>query len=209
MSPHVAGTTPYPWPFDGDLAGTGTALVVVVPDDFAVDPDGHAAEQFDRLATAVRRAGGVLVVATTTTPARPGRSLPDRRAVPGLGAPQALAGRAPDLAVRSRGVDAFYGSELDAELRNRGIRRLLLAGVGLETSVHSTMRDANDRGYECLLVVDASTPIDRTLVDPAVSMIEMSGGIFGAVGRVADVIRALVPAPEAETDLTTPQGALT
>jgi nicotinamidase-related amidase len=97
--------------------------------------------------------------------------------------------------VHAGGIDAFYGSDLDLILRTAGIVRLLLAGCDLETSVHSTMRDANDRGYECLLVVDACAAVDQGLVAAAVSMIEMSGGIFGAVGRAADVIAALDPAP--------------
>ena len=80
-------------------------------------------------------------------------------------------------------------------LRTGRIRRLLLAGVGLETCVHSTMRDANDRGYECLLVLDACVPIDPSLVPASVSSIEMSGGIFGAVGTSADVIAALSTPP--------------
>jgi nicotinamidase-related amidase len=98
------------------------------------------------------------------------------------------------------GLDAFYASDLDVVLRRRGVRRLLLAGVGLETAVHSTMRDANDRGYECLLVVDACAPIDPALVPASVSMVETSGGIFGAVGRVADVVAALAPAHSPTTE---------
>ncbi len=58
------------------------------------------------------------------------------------------------------------------------------------------MRDANDRGYECLLVLDACVPIDPDLVTASVSSIEMSGGIFGAVGTSADVIAALTTVPE-------------
>ena len=61
--------------------------------------------------------------------------------------------------------------------------------------MHSTMRSANDRGYECLLVVDACAPLDPDLVPPAISMVEMSGGIFGAVGTTAPVLAALAAAP--------------
>ena len=72
---------------------------------------------------------------------------------------------------------------------------LLLVGLGLETTVHSTMRSANDRGYECLLVVDACAPLDPDAVPNAVSMVEMSGGIFGAVGLTDPVLAALDAAP--------------
>ena len=75
-------------------------------------------------------------------------------------------------------------------LRSHAIERLILVGYGLETCIHSTMRSANDRGYECLLVVDACVPYDEALVASSISMIEMSGGIFGAVGTSAAVIEA-------------------
>ncbi|NKY41308.1 cysteine hydrolase family protein, partial [Cellulomonas septica] len=100
-----------------------------------------------------------------------------------------------DVALDAGGIDAFYASDLDLVLRTRGVRRLVLAGVGLETCVHSTMRDANDRGYECLLVVDACVPVAPDLVGAAVSSVEMSGGIFGAVGRTAAVVTSLTTRP--------------
>ena len=76
-----------------------------------------------------------------------------------------------------------------------GATHLLVAGLGLEGPVHSTMRGANDMGYECLLVLDASAPLAPDLVGPSRSMVEMSGGIFGAVGATADVLAALRPLP--------------
>jgi biuret amidohydrolase len=186
MSHHVPATTPYPWPYDGDLAGSGTALVVITPS--GARPPAELIGTVSDLAGAVRRCGGTVVSATTTAPARvQGSSVP--AADPPM--PDPLGWMPPDHAVRAAGIDAFYGSDLDLILRTGGIARLLLAGCDLETSVHSTMRDANDRGYECLLVVDACAAVDQGLVAAAVSMIEMSGGIFGAVGRSADVIAAL------------------
>jgi nicotinamidase-related amidase len=53
------------------------------------------------------------------------------------------------------------------------------------------MRAANDRGYECLLVSDASTPLDDELVDASYSMVGFSGGIFGAVATTAEVLALL------------------
>jgi nicotinamidase-related amidase len=61
------------------------------------------------------------------------------------------------------------------------------------------MRSANDRGYECLLVIDACAAYDLALIAPSVSMIEMSGGIFGAVGTAAAVLDAFVAEPRGET----------
>ena len=86
---------------------------------------------------------------------------------------------------------ARRGDSLDALLRSLGRDQLLLTGSWLETSVHSTMRSANDRGYECLLVLDACTAYDPDLVAASRSQIEMSGGIFGAVGHTDDVLAAL------------------
>jgi nicotinamidase-related amidase len=61
------------------------------------------------------------------------------------------------------------------------------------------MRTANDAGLECLCVVDACAPVDPAVTPSAVSMIEMSGGIFGAVGTTGSVLSALsalsVPSP--------------
>ena len=191
MSHHVPATTPYPWPYDGDLAGSGTALVVLMPEGarpVAAEFIGTVSD----LAWAVRRCGGTVVSATTTRPPRvrlPSGSPAEPSTTSALGWIR------PDHVVHAAGIDAFYGSDLDVILRTAGIVRLLLAGCDLETSVHSTMRDANDRGYECLLVVDACAAVDQGLVAAAVSMIEMSGGIFGAVGRSADVIAALDRAP--------------
>ena len=64
------------------------------------------------------------------------------------------------------------------------------------------MRSANDRGYECLLVVDACAPLEPELVPAAISMVEMSGGIFGAVGTTAPVLAALDAAPNRVRHLT-------
>lgn len=95
--------------------------------------------------------------------------------------------------VRSAGLDGFFGSRLDELLRRAGRTHLVLVGTWLETSVHSTMRSANDRGYECLLLTDATAAWDPDLVTGAVSTIEMSGGIFGAVSTSAALLEALTP----------------
>ena len=76
-------------------------------------------------------------------------------------------------------------------LAGGGIDHLLVCGLGLEGPVHSTLRSANDRGLECLLVIDACAPVDGALADAAVRIIEMSGGIFGAVATSEAVLTAL------------------
>ncbi|MDC7122936.1 cysteine hydrolase [Cellulomonas fimi] len=187
MHHHVSGTTPYPWPYDGDLSGPGTALLVVLPSEDGLP--GPVDAQVRALGAAMRSAGGSVLLVRA---AAPSVVAPDDAATPaGTTPPDDLA----DVALDAGGIDAFYASDLDLVLRTRGVRRLVLAGVGLETCVHSTMRDANDRGYECLLVVDACVPVDPDLVAAAVSSVEMSGGIFGAVGRTAAVVAALTTVP--------------
>ena len=190
MSPYVNATTPYPWPYDGDLGGEGTALVVVLTAD--AGPSSQViAPQVESLADAVRAVGGVVIVVRTTAPppggSRPRWPVTRSTALPGL--------LVPDIDMVAGGIDGYYASDLDIVLRTGRYRRLVLAGVGLETCVHSTMRDANDRGYECLLVIDACVAIDPALTAASVSSIEMSGGIFGAVGLTADVVAALTPVP--------------
>ena len=64
-------------------------------------------------------------------------------------------------------MSGFYGSRLDIELRRRGIDRLAVGGLGLETAVYSTLATANDRGYECLALADASAPHDPAVGERA------------------------------------------
>jgi hypothetical protein len=181
----VAGTTPYPWPYDGALSPARVALLVLGWNDewwAQCHEPAAAAGVIVSLAVAV----DTVITVDQTPPTVHGR----------LDAEPA-AGSRPDLDARrveAVGVDGFFGGPLDAVLRAAGCDLLLLAGLGLEAAVHSTMRSANDRGYECLLVVDACAPLDPTLVLPAISMVEMSGGIFGAVGTTAPVLAALAAA---------------
>lgn len=179
----VARTTPYPWPWDDRLEPGRTALVAVSPRAAGDRLPGPALWGEVR-ATADRiRAWGGVVVQVTTAP-------PDRSA----GSRDPAADLVADEVLDAAGIDGFYGSPLDDRLRRLGRDQLLLCGAWLETGVHSTMRSANDRGYECLLVLDACLPYDAALAAAARSQIEMSGGIFGAVGLRADVHDAITSA---------------
>lgn len=180
----ISRTTPYAWPYDGGLEPSRCAVVRVVSGVGPV-PSGPEKDRADEVVAAVTRFGGTVITVITVPPGR------GRRPV----------GPAPvdDHVMTAQGIDGFYGSPLDSVLRSAGLDRLLLVGDGLETCVHSTMRSANDRGYECLLVADACRPLDPDLVPASISQIEMSGGIFGAVGRTADVcstLDLLVTTPE-------------
>jgi hypothetical protein len=166
----VAGSRPYAWPYDGRLTTTGFALVVVT----GAGPEGAVAPpEFGELASRIRRLGApVLWVACDGSPL-PADVLPG------------------DLTVSAPTANGFLGSELDLVLRSNEIDRFALAGWPFEVAVHSTLRRANDLGFECLVLEDACLPLESELQASSVSQILMSGGIFGAVGASSALIEAL------------------
>lgn len=76
-------------------------------------------------------------------------------------------------------------------LRNKGVKNLVICGVTTDVCVHSTMREANDRGFDCCLVKDASAAGTEELHTWAVESVEGEGGIFGCVARVEDLVTVL------------------
>lgn len=79
------------------------------------------------------------------------------------------------------GYGAFHGTDLDVILTSRAIERLVIAGVTTEVCVHSTLREAVDRGYRCILAGDACASADPDLHRAALAMVAVEGGIFGQV----------------------------
>ncbi|KAL2005415.1 hypothetical protein VTN00DRAFT_2626 [Thermoascus crustaceus] len=89
------------------------------------------------------------------------------------------------------GRGAFAHTDFELLLRNKGIKNLVLAGVTTDVCVFTTMREANDRGFDCVLLEDGTAASDPSLHVGTIESIKAEGGIFGAVAKLDDVVQAV------------------
>ncbi len=176
----VAGARPHRWPAGGAARPETTALLVVGAQRAVASQCAGASyvwETISALVAAMRPWGAKIAWARhARSPANAACTvLP-----PAHGPERGPAARLPgDLVALAYGVDGFSASPLAEGLRGLGSTHLVVAGFGLEGPVHSTLRTANDRGWECLLVADACAPFEPDLAAGALGMVEMACGLFG------------------------------
>ena len=203
--PRTIAADPYPWPYNGDLHPANTALIVIDMQTDFCGPGGYV----DAM-----RAGGYTVIHTreghrpdlADLPAnkrwrsqRIGAGIGDPgpcgkilvRGEPGWEIIDELAPLPGEPVIDKPGKGSFCATDLELLLRTRGIDNLVLTGITTDVCVHTTMREANDRGFECLLLEDCCGATDKGNHDAAVKMVKMQGGVFGTVSDSATLVGQL------------------
>jgi nicotinamidase-related amidase len=211
---------PFDFPYDGRLDSASTALIVIDLQIDFLSPEGYFAKMgcdpaplrailptVGRLIAAARAAGCTIVFTRQGYRADMADMTPYerwRRKQAGLDGTQILLRSSPgyriapeiavsdgDIVVDKTANGAFAHTDLEHVLRAKGITHLLFAGCTTEVCVHSTLREADDRNFQCLLIEDACASADAYAHAAAVYMVTVENGVFGAVAKARDVLAGL------------------
>jgi nicotinamidase-related amidase len=116
------------------------------------------------------------------------------RGEPGHDIVAALAPMADETVIDKPGFGAFFGTDLEERLRTAGVTHIILSGVTTQCCVHSTLREAVDRGFACLTVADACATEDPALHEAVLRIIASEGHLFGWIADSVDVTASLAAA---------------
>lgn len=203
-----------------ELAADATALLVIDMQRDFLDPNGMAAVEGDDISslraaapivaaiTAAARRGGIRVIHTRegyspdlsdVSPMKAERGSVGsvgplgRFLIRGEAGHDLAAGMEPvsgELVIDKPGFSAFYRTDLESQLRSAGITRLIICGITTQCCVHSTLRDAVDRGFYCLTVADACAAIDPEVHEATLRIIQAENHLFGWIADSAAVLEA-------------------
>jgi nicotinamidase-related amidase len=225
-------SSPYPWPYDGDLRPQNTALIIIdMQTDFCgkggyIDGLGYdiaitraCIEPISRVLAAFRKHGYWVLhtreghrpdladlpanklwrsrVLQNGGPGQPG--IGDRgpcgrvlvRGEPGWEIIPELSPLPGESIIDKPGKGSFCATDLDLILRQRNIRNIVLTGITTDVCVHTTMREANDRGYECVILGDCCAATDPGNHAAALKMVTMQNGVFGAVSNSKSLLEVI------------------